>query len=218
MLDWDFIISHTYMFYDAFWLTLQISVLGIAWAVIVGFVCALLLSFKPVPILSSLAALYVEVARNTPLLIQLFFLYFGLSKMGLHLSAFWCAIVGVAFLGGGYMCESFRAGLQSVGKTQIESALSIGLSRPHIVRYVVLPQALGVCMPSLAANVIFLIKETSVVGIIALADILYVSKDIIMMYAKTYEALFMLLCAYLIILLPLSFIFSLIESRIKQRL
>ena len=206
------------MFYDAFWLTLQISVLGIAWAVIVGFVCALLLSFKPVPILSSLAALYVEVARNTPLLIQLFFLYFGLSKMGLHLSAFWCAIVGVAFLGGGYMCESFRAGLQSVGKTQIESALSIGLSRPHIVRYVVLPQALGVCMPSLAANVIFLIKETSVVGIIALADILYVSKDIIMMYAKTYEALFMLLCAYLIILLPLSFIFSLIESRIKQRL
>ncbi|WP_394955026.1 amino acid ABC transporter permease [uncultured Helicobacter sp.] len=218
MLDWDFIISHTYMFYDAFWLTLQISALGIAWAVIVGFVCALLLSFKPVPILSSLAALYVEVARNTPLLIQLFFLYFGLSKMGLHLSAFWCAIVGVAFLGGGYMCESFRAGLQSVGKTQIESALSIGLSRPHIVRYVVLPQALGVCMPSLAANVIFLIKETSVVGIIALADILYVSKDIIMMYAKTYEALFMLLCAYLIILLPLSFIFSLIESRIKQRL
>ena len=125
MLDWDFIISHTYMFYDAFWLTLQISALGIAWAVFVGFVCALLLSFKPVPILSSLAALYVEVARNTPLLIQLFFLYFGLSKMGLHLSAFWCAIVGVAFLGGGYMCESFRAGLQSVGKTQARSTIPV---------------------------------------------------------------------------------------------
>ncbi|WP_394996784.1 amino acid ABC transporter permease [uncultured Helicobacter sp.] len=218
MLDWDFIFSHMYLFYDAFWLTLKIAALGIALAVMVGFVCALLLSFKPIPILSPISALYVQIARNTPLLIQLFFLYFGLSKMGLALSAFWCAIIGVAFLGGGYMCESFRAGLQSVGKPQIESALSMGLSRPHIVRYVILPQALGVCMPSLAANVIFLIKETSVVGIIALADILYVSKDIIMLYAKTYEALFMLLCAYLIILLPLSFVFSLIESRLKQRL
>lgn len=218
VLDWGFILQHTYMFYDAFWLTLEISSIGIILAIIIGFLCALCLSFKPIFFLTRLSALYVEVARNTPLLIQLFFLYFGLSKVGLHISAFWCAIIGVAFLGGSYMCESFRAGLQSVGKAQKESALSIGLSRFGIVRYVIFPQALGVCMPSLAANVVFLIKETSVVGIIALADILYVSKDIIMMYAKTYEALFMLLCAYLVILLPLSLVFSFIERTIKQRL
>ena len=101
MLDWDFIFSHMYLFYDAFWLTLKIAALGIALAVMVGFVCALLLSFKPIPILSPISALYVQIARNTPLLIQLFFLYFGLSKMGLALSAFWCAVIGVAFLGGG---------------------------------------------------------------------------------------------------------------------
>lgn len=116
------------------------------------------------------------------------------------------------------MCESFRLGLQSVGKAQIESALSIGLNPIGLIVYVVIPQALSVALPSIGANVIFLVKETSVVGILALADVLYVSKDIINVYGKTYEALFMLLLAYLVILLPLSILFSVLEKNMRKKL
>ena len=80
VLDWGFILQHTYMFYDAFWLTLEISSIGIILAIIIGFLCALCLSFKPIFFLTRLSALYVEVARNTPLLIQLFSCILGLVK------------------------------------------------------------------------------------------------------------------------------------------
>ncbi|RDU53016.1 polar amino acid ABC transporter permease [Helicobacter sp. MIT 00-7814] len=215
MFDWEFVFSHAYLFKDALILTLQISAVGILLSFIIGFVCALLLSFRKIFFLSACASVYTEIARNTPLVLQIFFLYFGLNRIGLELSAFWCASLGLMFLGGGYMCESFRAGLQSVGKSQIESALSLGFNKSQIMRFVLVPQALGVSMPSIAANVIFLIKETSVVSVIALADVLYVSKDIISVYSKTYEALFMLLCAYLVVLLPLSIFFSFCEKRFR---
>lgn len=215
MFDWEFVFSHAYLFKDALLLTLQISAVGILLSFIIGFVCALLLSFKKIFFLSMCAGIYTEIARNTPLVLQIFFLYFGLNRIGLELSAFWCASLGLMFLGGGYMCESFRTGLQSVGKSQIESALSLGFKKSQIMRFVLLPQALGVSMPSIAANVIFLIKETSVVSVIALADVLYISKDIISVYSKTYEALFMLICAYLVVLLPLSIFFSFCEKRFR---
>ena len=215
MFDWEFVFSHAYLFKDALLLTLQISAIGILLSFIIGFVCALLLSFKKIFFLSMCAGIYTEIARNTPLVLQIFFLYFGLNRIGLELSAFWCASLGLMFLGGGYMCESFRTGLQSVGKSQIESALSLGFKKSQIMRFVLLPQASGVSMPSIAANVIFLIKETSVVSVIALADVLYISKDIISVYSKTYEALFMLICAYLVVLLPLSIFFSFCEKRFR---
>lgn len=266
MIDWDFIISHFYLFKGALWLTLQISALGIALSVIIGAICAVVLvetkdihkstaksahksnnlgagkSFglgahksasidsapatrAHTPLMSAfLRALrliisgYVELSRNTPLLIQLFFLYFALPKIGIKLDAFSCAVIGLAFLGGGYMCEAFRAGLESVSKSQVESALSIGLSRFGVICFVRAPQALGVAMPALSANVIFLIKETSIVGVLALGDVLYVSKDIIDLYGKTYEALIMLIVIYLVILLPISLVFGAIESHLKKRI
>lgn len=218
MLNWNFIIEHIFFFKDAIILTFKISFFGIVLALIIGFVCALLISFKKIFFLSKIIEFYVEFARNTPLLIQLFFLYFALPKIGIKISPESCAIIGLAFLGGGYMCESFRLGLQSVGKAQIESALSIGLNPIGLIVYVVIPQALSVALPSIGANVIFLVKETSVVGILALADVLYVSKDIINVYGKTYEALFMLLLAYLVILLPLSILFSVLEKNMRKKL
>ncbi|OBV29837.1 hypothetical protein BKN38_04595 [Helicobacter sp. CLO-3] len=242
MIDWDFIISHFYLFKGALWLTLQISALGIALSVIIGAICAVVLvetkdihksasidsapaTRAHTPLMSAfLRALrlvisgYVELSRNTPLLIQLFFLYFALPKIGIKLDAFSCAVVGLAFLGGGYMCEAFRAGLESVSRSQVESALSIGLSRFGVICFVRAPQALGVAMPALSANVIFLIKETSIVGVLALGDVLYVSKDIIDLYGKTYEALIMLIAIYLVILLPISLVFGAVESHLKKRI
>ena len=145
----------------------------------------------------------------------MFFLYFGLPKLGIVISSESCAVIGLAFLGGSYMAEAFRSGLESVEKGQLEAGLSIGLGHSQIIRYVVLPQALSVSVPALCANVIFLIKETSVFSVVALADLMYVAKDLIGLYYKTDEALFLLVTSYLVILLPISIASSLLERRLR---
>lgn len=113
------------------------------------------------------------------------------------------------------MAEAFRAGIEAVSKSQIESGLSIGLSKMQLVRYVVLPQAFAVTVPSLAANCIFLLKETSIVGAIANPDLMHVTQDLIGMYYQTFESLLMLVASYLIVLLPLSVVFSWLERKVR---
>jgi len=176
--------------------------------ILLGLVVSVIRHYR-VPILSQLSTAYIELSRNTPLLIQLFFLYFGLPRIGLVLSSEACAVVGLIFLGGSYMAESFRSGLEAV------SELSIGLTPFQVFRYVVLPQAVAVALPSFSANVIFLIKETSVFSAVALADLMYVAKDLIGLYYETDVALGMLVVAYLLMLLPISLVFSWIERRLR---
>ena len=113
------------------------------------------------------------------------------------------------------MAEAFRSGLEAIDKIQVESGLSIGLTHMQVMRYVILPQALSISIPPLCANVIFLIKETSVFSAVALADLMYVAKDLIGLYYKTDEALLMLVIAYLILLLPVSIFASWLERRLR---
>ncbi len=113
------------------------------------------------------------------------------------------------------MAEAFRSGLEAVSKSQIESGVSIVLSRAQLVRYVILPQAFSVSMPSLGANCIFLLKETSVVGAIAVVDLMNVTKDLIGMYYQTYEALFIDVAVYLAMILPLSILLSWLERKVR---
>lgn len=213
-MDWAFISQHLPLYVEAAKLTLSIGFLGIILSFVVGLITSLLQFYK-VPILSPLTRVYVELSRNTPLLVQLFFLYFGLPRVGITLSSEACAIVGLTFLGGAYMSESIRSGLMSVTTTQFESALSLGLNKWQIARYILLPQALTFSLPGLAANTIFLLKETSVFSAVALADLMYVAKDLIGLYYQTDEALLMLVTAYLIILLPISLGFHFLERRVR---
>src|SRR5699024_8449187 len=115
----------------------------------------------------------------TPLLVQLFFLYFGLPKLGILLSSESCGIIGLIFLGGSYMSEAFRSGLEAVENRQIESALSIGLTNLQVFRYILMPQAITISLPAFLANIVFLIKETSVFSVVALPDLMYIAKDLI---------------------------------------
>ncbi len=202
------------MYVEAAKLTLGLGTAGILLSLAVGLVCALIQYYK-VPVLRRIVAVYIELSRNTPLLVQLFLLYFGLPKMGIVWTSETCAVVGLTFLGGSYMAEAFRSGLESVDKIQFESGLSIGLRHSQVMRYIVVPQALSTSVPALCANVIFLIKETSVFSVVALADLMYVAKDLIGLYYKTEESLLMLVIAYLIILLPISVIASLLERRLR---
>lgn len=212
IMDWNFIIKNIPVYVQATYLTLLLAIGGIILSLIIGFICSTILYFK-VKGLNVLVKWYIELSRNTPLLIQLFFLYYGLTKLGISMSGFTCGIIGLSFLGGSYMAESFRAGLESVTKGQIEAGKSIALSKTQIFKYIILPQAFSVSVPSIGANCLFLLKETSIVGAIAVADLMFVAKDLIGMYYKTTEALFMLVVAYLIILLPVSILITVLERR-----
>jgi polar amino acid transport system permease protein len=214
VLDWNFISEYVPMYIQAAWTTLSLAFWGILLSLFIGLFCSLTLYFK-VPVLKRVTAAYVELSRNTPLLVQLFFLYFGLPKIGIVISSQSCAIIGLAFLGGSYMSEALRSGLESVEKGQVEAALSVGLNQGQIVRYVILPQAVSVSVPPLCANIIFLIKETSVFSVVALADLMYVAKDLIGLYYKTDEALLLLVLSYLAILLPISIAASVLERRVR---
>ncbi|MBQ9195773.1 MAG: amino acid ABC transporter permease [Clostridia bacterium] len=213
-MDWSFIQRFTPMYVEAAGLTLRMGLIGIALSMAVGLACCLAQHYR-VPVLRQICRAYIELARNTPLLVQLFFLYFGLPKVGVRLSSETCAVIGLTFLGGAYMAEAFRSGLEAVDKTQREAGECLGLTGMQNLRYVIFPQALATAVPAVCANVIFLIKETSVFSAVALADLMYVAKDLIGMYYKTDEALLMLVLAYLVLLLPISVIFSWLERRLR---
>ena len=214
-LDWLYIHSVLPQFYAAMLMTLKISSIGIVLSILLGLICSVISTYQ-VRILNKIVKIYIEVSRNTPLLIQLFFLYYGLPKIGIKLDGFTCGVIGLTFLGGSYMAEAFRAGLQSVAQGQIDSARSVGLNAVQVFQYVVFPQALSLSIPAIGANCLFLIKESSVLSAIAVVELLFVTKDLIGMDYKTTEALFLLIMAYLIILLPVSALTSYLEYRSRK--
>ena len=214
-LNWDVIAQYIPLYQKAAILTVKLGVLGVLFAVLIGLVCALVQYYK-IPVLKQITAVYIELSRNTPLLVQLFFIYYGLPKIGLKISASVCGVIGLAFLGGSYMAEAFRSGLEAVEPIQTESAYSLGMNRAQTFRYVILPQAMSVSVPAFVANVIFLLKETSVFSAVSLMDLMFTAKDLIGLYYKTTEALFLLVVFYLIILLPVSILGSIVERRIRR--
>ena len=213
-MDWDVIASYLPQYEKAAWLTLRLGVIGIVWAIGIGLVCAVL-QYDKVPVLRRLVGAYIQLSRNTPLLVQLFFIYYGLPKVGIKTNAEICGIAGLAFLGGSYMAEAFRSGLEAIEPIQQESALSLGLTRGQTMRYVILPQAMSISMPAFMANVIFLWKETSVFSAVSLMDLMFTAKDLNAMYAKTTEALVLLVVCYLLILLPVSLLGRWLERRLR---
>ena len=213
-MDWTFIASHVWDYVGGAWVTLRFGLYGVLCSLALGMLCCLARYFR-VPVLRQLAVGYIELARNTPLLVQLFFLYAGLPRVGIRFSAEACAVIGLTFLGGAYMAEAFRSGLEAVDKAQVEAGACIGLTRGQNIRYVIFPQALATAVPALFANVIFLIKETSVFSVLAMMDLMNVADTLRTSGGRTVEVLFMLVAAYLIILLPVSVIATMVERRLR---
>ena len=213
-MDFEFIRTYAPMYVEAAKLTISIAFFGILLSTFWGFICCVIRYYK-IPVLNRVIGVYIELSRNTPLLIQLFFLYFGLPKLGIFLSSEACGVLVLTFLGGSYMAEAFRSGLEAIPISQTESGLSLGLTRWQVLRYIVIPQAAVVSLPAFSANTIFLIKETSVFSVVALADLMYVAKGLIGLYYKTDESLLMLVVSYLLLLLPISLILSFIERKVR---
>ena len=214
-VDWEYMAKILPLYGKAAVLTVRIGALGIFFAILTGLLCSVIRQ-KRIPVLRQLTSVYIELSRNTPLLVQLFFIYYGLPKIGIRTDPETCGIAGLAFLGGSYMAEAFRSGLEAVGKIQHESALSLGLTGMQAFRYVILPQAFAISFPGITANVIFLLKETSIFSAISLMDLMFTAKDQIGLYYKTTECLALLVAFYLVILLPVSLLGSLIERRLRH--
>ena len=214
LLRWDVMASYLPLYRDAMFLMLRIGWAGILAAIALGFICAMIRHFK-IPVLQNIVTAYIELFRNTPLLVQLFFLYFGLPKVGVEIAAEPCGVLGLALLGGAYMAETFRSGLEAVEPIQMESALSLGMTGTQAFLHIILPQAVSVSVPAFVANVIFLLKETSVFSAISLMDLMFTAKDLIGLYYKTIECLTLLVIFYLLILLPVSALGSFLERRLR---
>ncbi len=214
-MDWDVMISYLPLYKDALLLTLKTGWQGVLLAFMIGVLCAVITHLK-VPVLRQITGIYIELFRNTPLLVQLFFLYFALPKIGIRISAQLCGSLGLGLLGGAYMTETFRSGLENIAPIQSASAQSLGMNKLQTFRYVILPQAVSSSVPGLLANVIFLLKETSVFSTISLMDLMFTAKDLIGMYSKTIECLTLLVIFYLIMLLPVSILGSIIERRLRH--
>ena len=210
----DVIVEYVPLYVEALGRTVHIGLVGILGAILLGLGSSLILYFQ-VKGFRRLTRAYIELFRNTPLLVQLFFLYFGLPKLGLRITADFCGMLGLALIGGSYMAETFRSGLEAVDRIQFESAKSLGMSPWQTFFYVIVPQAVSTSVPGFVANMIFLLKETSVFSAISVMDLMFTAKDLIGMEYKTMEALTLLVVFYLIMLLPVSVLGSLVERRVR---
>ena len=213
-MDWNVISKSIPLYWDAMLLTLKIGWIGVVFATLIGLVSAVVIHFR-IPILRVIFKIYIEIFRISPLLIQLLVLYFALPKIGVKISAEVCGWLGLGLLGGSYMSEAFRSGIEAIDSVQRESALSLGMTDFQVMIHIILPQALSYSTPAFVANIIFLLKETSVFSVISLMDLMFRAKDLIGLYYNTAEYLALLVVFYLIILLPVSILGTVLERRLR---
>lgn len=177
-------------------LTLQLSALTILFGFIIG-VTAAAMRTSQIAILRRTAAVYVETIRNTPLLVQLFIVFFGLPSLGLRLSANEAALLGLSVNLGAYTCEIVRAGIQSIHKSQLEAGYSLGLSKPQVFRHVILFQALKAIYPSLSSQFVLLMLATSVVSVIGASELFHVASFIDSRTFRSFEVYVVITLGYL---------------------
>lgn len=156
---------------------------------------------------------YVEVVRGTPLILQLFFVYFSLTQVGVVLSGFWAATLALGVFGGAFLTEIFRAGIQGVERGQVEAASSLGMSHSQAMRKIILPQAVRLVMPPLANYAIQTLKNTSIVVVIAVGDLMYQAYSAASVTFRSIEFYSMAGIIYFAFCYPMSKLLALFEDR-----
>lgn len=197
------------------WITIQISGVSLVLAFIIGLVTAVLRLSNSL-IGPTIAQLYLELIRNTPLLVQIFFIYFVLSPI-LGIERFTSAILALSLFEGAYASEIIRAGILSVDKGQWEAAQSIGLNYFQIYRQVVLPQAFRYVLPPLTGQAVSLIKDSALVSTIAIYDLTMQGQAIIAETFMVFEVWFVVAATYLIMTGSISILAQLLEKNLHQK-
>jgi len=194
-------------------ITLQISAVSLVFALIIGLLTALFRLSNSF-VARGLALFYLETNRNTPLLIQIFFIYFVLGP-ALGLERMVSAVLALSLFEGAYASEIFRSGILSVPTGQIEAAKSIGLSTANIYRHIIIPQAIRTILPPLTSQAISLIKDSALVSTIAIYDLTMHAQALIAETYLTFEIWFTVAIMYLTITLFLSILVGILEKRLK---
>ncbi len=187
--------------------TLQLSLITMVLGLTIGIAMALVRTWGPTP-LRWAAASYVEVIRNTPLLVQLFIIFFGLPSLGLRLSAGQAAVIALAVNLGAYATEIVRAGIEAIHKSQVEAGLSLGMSHLQVFRYVVLFPALKVIYPALASQFILLMLATSIVSLIAAEDLFHMAAFLESRTFRSFEIYLVVTGLYLVMALLFRALFA----------
>ena len=198
---------------DGIFVTFKVTIGAILLALVIGFFTGLgrLAGNR---LINGIASLYVEVIRGIPLLVQLFYIYFALGRV-VQLPAIASAIIAMGICYGAYMGEIFRAGIQSIAKGQREAAWSLGMNKSQTMVHVILPQAIKVILPPIGNEFVALLKDSSLVSILAVADILRRGREFASETFTYFETYTVVALVYLIITLFFSKLISIMEERIS---
>jgi polar amino acid transport system permease protein len=211
--EWVTLAGYVNDFVRASWLTLQVTLLAFVLALLLGLLAALA-SASHSRLLRAIASVYIEAIRNTPVLLQIFIVFFGLPSLGVTLNAYTAGVIALGVNVGAYLAEVFRAGIQSVPRGQLEAASILGMERSQIFIEVTLPQAARAVYPAIVNNLIQLLLGTSLLSAIALPELSGTATVInarTLLYIQTFT---ITLIAYLVLSNFLSWVAGQIGARV----
>ena len=212
-VEWEFIVRSGPYILQGAGITILVSVISILLATTLAILGALgRLSTSPV--IYAIASLYFSIVRGTPLLVQIFFAYYALPQAGIVLDPIPTGILALGFNYGAYMTEIFRAGLQAVAKGQREAAQALGMRESHIFRRIVLPQAVRIVTPAIGNEFIAMIKDSSLVSIITVQELLWRAQRVGRSEFQTIPAILIAALAYWV----LTILFSIFQERLERRM
>lgn len=214
---WQRLFSDHRVFAEGLLVTLAVAVLALLLSLAVGVVLGMFSSSGAKP-LKAIARVYVEFFQNTPLVIQVFFVFNALPKVGVMLDVFTIGVLVIGFYHGAYVAEVVRAGIQSIPKGQTEASLSQGFTYVQTMRHVILPQTIQIILPPLTNQAVNLIKNTSTLAVIAGGDLMYRAdswaSNGTLSYGPAYVATGLL---YFILCFPLATFARRYEEKLKSR-
>lgn len=197
-LDYSTIMPFLPAFIDGAWMTVKLSILSLAIGLLLGIVGGLC-KVSELKLLRNIAFMYTWIFRGTPLLVQLFILYFGLPQLGIHLEPFEAGILGLALNTGAYCTELVRSGIQAIDKGQMEAARSLGMSKTISMIRIIGPQASKIMIPPLVNQFITTIKNSSMVSLITIAELFRTGETIITTTFRSFEVYTIIGVLYLVI-------------------
>ena len=214
-IRWDLIIDSLPILIKASGITIQLTTVSVILGTILGlfFSLARISTFKP---LNWLARAYVDFFRGTPLLVQIMIIYFGLPLvLGYSADPFSSAVIALSLNSGAYVAEIFRAGIQSIDKGQMEASKALGMNYYQSLRHIILPQAFKVSIPPLGNEFIALLKDSSLVMVIGLQELMTSGKLIVSSSFRPFEIYFTVAILYLIMTKTISLCVDYLERRLK---
>ncbi len=211
-IDWGLLRKSLPLLLAGARMTLEITALTLLIGVPLGLLVALmrLARFRP---LSLAAMVYVEVVRGTPLLMQIYVIYFVLPTLHLNFSNFVAAVAALSLNAAAYISEIFRAGIQSIDSGQMEAARSLGMDYRSAMRWVILPQAMRLVLPPLTNEAVALLKDSSLVSVVALSELMRVGKELATDTGKATTVYLAVALIYLIMTLPLTYLVRRLEAK-----